>query len=64
MESVITWVILIVFILLYFSLIIYVWKRKHPRRKLITVLMLLGPVGIAISVIILYSTSEFGNKHP
>jgi amino acid transporter len=63
-ETIIAWIFLIVFILLYFALIIYVWKKKHPHRKLITFLMLLGPIGISISVVILYRTSEFGGKHP
>lgn len=64
METIVAWAFLIVFVLFYFALIIYVWKKKHPQRKLITVLMLLGPLGIAISVVILYRTSEFGKKHP
>lgn len=50
-------IILFILILLYFaliiSIIIYVWQKKHPHRKLITFLMFLAPIGILISLMIL-----------
>ena len=53
MESVLARVFLGLFIVVYFFLIAYVWHEKHPHRKLITFLMLLGPIGIAISIMVL-----------
>jgi energy-coupling factor transporter transmembrane protein EcfT len=59
------WGYLFIFILFYFALIIYVWRKKHPKRKLITVLMLLGPLGFAIALVILftYKTTDTQINH-